>query len=181
MNQGDNIQSFHTSFPILNQSVVPCKVLTVASWPVYRFLRRLVRWSGIPISWRIFQFVVIHTVKGFCVGTEAEVDAFLEFPRFLYDTTNVGQLISGSSAFSKSNLSIWKFLTQILLKSSLKDFEHKFTSMWHKHNCMVVGTIFGIYLLCNWDESWIFLVLWPLLSFPNMLTYWVWQFNSIIF
>ena len=75
------------------------------------------------------QFVVIHTVKGFCVGSEADVDVFREFPCFLYDTTNVGQLISGSSAFSKSNLSIWKFWTQVLLKSSLKDFEHNLISM----------------------------------------------------
>ena len=52
--QGDNIQSWHTPFPIWNQSVVPCPVLTVASWPAYRFLKRQVRWSGIPISWRIF-------------------------------------------------------------------------------------------------------------------------------
>ena len=52
--QGDNIQSWHSPFPICNQSVVPCPILTVASWPVYRYLRRQVRWSGIPISWRIF-------------------------------------------------------------------------------------------------------------------------------
>ena len=56
-----DIQPWCTSFPIWNQSVVPCPVLTVASWPSYRFLRKQVRWSGIPISWRIFQFVVIHT------------------------------------------------------------------------------------------------------------------------
>ena len=62
--QGDNIQPWHTPFLIWNQSVVPCPVLSVASWPVYRFLRRQVRWSGIPIFWRIFQFVEIHTVKG---------------------------------------------------------------------------------------------------------------------
>ena len=98
------------------------------------------------------QFVVIHTVKGFCVGSEAEVDVFLEFPCFLYDTTNVGNLISCSSAFSKSSLFIWKFLTQVLLKCNLKDFEHKFTSIRNKHNSMVVGTILGIYFLCNWDE-----------------------------
>ena len=59
--QGDNIQPWHTPFPIWNQSVVPCPVLTVASWPAYRFLRRQVRWSGIPISLRIFQFMVIYT------------------------------------------------------------------------------------------------------------------------
>ena len=63
--QTEKIQPWCIPFPILNQSVVPCQVLTVASWPVYRFLRRKVRWSGIPISWRIFQFVLIHTVKGF--------------------------------------------------------------------------------------------------------------------
>ena len=59
--QDDNIQPCHTPFPIWNQSVVPCQVLTVASWPAYRFLRRQIRWSGIPISLGIFQFVVIHT------------------------------------------------------------------------------------------------------------------------
>ena len=60
--QGDNVQPWRTSFPIWNQSVVPCPVLTVASWPAYKFLKRQVGWSGIPSSLRIFQFVVIHTV-----------------------------------------------------------------------------------------------------------------------
>ena len=71
--QGDDIQPWHTPFPIWNQSVVPCPVLTVASWPAYRFLRRQVRWSGIPISWRIFQFVVIYIIKGFGVVNEGYV------------------------------------------------------------------------------------------------------------
>ena len=62
---GDNIQPWCTPFPIWNQSVVPCPFLIVASWPAYRFLRRQVRWSGIPIFSRIFQFVVIHTDQGF--------------------------------------------------------------------------------------------------------------------
>ena len=61
--QSDNIQPWHTHFPIWNQSIVPCPVLTVASWPAHRFLKRQVRRPGVPISWRIFQFVVIHTVK----------------------------------------------------------------------------------------------------------------------
>ena len=65
--QSDNIQPWHTSLPIWNQSVFPCLVLTVASWPAYRFLRRRLRWSGITISLRIFQFVGIHTVKGFTI------------------------------------------------------------------------------------------------------------------
>jgi len=74
--QGEHIQPWHTPFPIWNQSVVPCSVLSVASWPAYRFLRRQVRWSGIPITFRIFQFVVIHTVKGFGIVNKAEVDVF---------------------------------------------------------------------------------------------------------
>ena len=65
--QGDNIQPWCAPFLIWTQSVVPCPVLTVASWPAYRFLRRQVRWSGIPISLIIFQFIVIHTVKGFFI------------------------------------------------------------------------------------------------------------------
>ena len=74
--QGDSIQPWCTPFPIWDQSVVPCAVLIVASWPAYRFLRRKVRWSGIPISLRIFQFVVIHTFKGFSIVNKAEVDVF---------------------------------------------------------------------------------------------------------
>ena len=64
-----------------------------------------------------------HTVKGFSIVNEAEVDVFLEFPCFLYDPMKVGNLISGSSSFSKSSLYIWKFLVHILLKPNLKDFE----------------------------------------------------------
>ena len=104
--QGDNIQPWCTSFPIWNQSIVSCPVLTIASWLEYRFLRRQVTWSGIPNSLRIFQFVVIHTVKGFSAVNEAEVDVFLEFTCFIYDPIDVGNLITCSSAFSKSNLYI---------------------------------------------------------------------------
>ena len=75
------------------------------------------------------EFVVIHTVKGFSIVNEAEVDVFLEFSCFFYDPTDVGNLISGSSAFSKSSLNIWKFLVHILLKPGLKNFEHSFASM----------------------------------------------------
>ena len=72
---------------------------------------------------------MIHTVKGFSIVNETEVDVFLEFPWFLYDLVNVGNLISGSSAFSKLNLNIWNFLVYIMLKPSLEDFEHNFISM----------------------------------------------------
>ena len=70
------------------------------------------------------QFVVIHTVKGFRVVNESEVDVFLEFSCFFYDPMDVGNLISGSSTFFKYNLNIWKFLVHILLKPVLENFEH---------------------------------------------------------
>ena len=108
--QGDNIQLWQNPFPIWSQSVVPCPVLTVASWPPYRFLRSQVSWSGILIFLKIFQFVVIHVVKGFVVIQKAEVDVTLELSCFFYDPADVGSLISGSSAFSKPNLNIWKFM-----------------------------------------------------------------------
>ena len=75
------------------------------------------------------QFVVIHTIKGFSVVDEAEVDVFLEFSCFFYDPVNVGNLISGSSAFSKSSFNIWKFSVLVLLKPGLKNFEHYFASV----------------------------------------------------
>ena len=75
------------------------------------------------------QFVVIHTVKGFGVINKAEVDAFLELPCFFYDPTVVGNLISGSSAFSKSILNIWNFSFHVLLTPSLENIEHYFASV----------------------------------------------------
>ena len=133
--EGDNIQPWCTPFPILNQSVVPCPVLTVASSLAYRFLRKQVWWSGIPISWRIFLFLVIHTVKGFSIVTEAEVGVFLKFSCFFYSPVDLGNLISVCFAFSKSNLNIWKFSVYILLKRSLEDFEHYSASVWDQWNC----------------------------------------------
>ena len=75
------------------------------------------------------QYVVIHTVKGFSVDNEAQVDVFLELSCFFYDPVDVGNLISASSAFSKSSLNIWKFLVHVLLKPGLENFEHYFTSV----------------------------------------------------
>ena len=75
------------------------------------------------------QCAVFHRVKGFSVVNEAEVDVFLEFPCFLYDPTNTGDLISGSTAFSKHSLYVWKFSVHALLKLKLKNFEHNLTSM----------------------------------------------------
>ena len=169
------------SFPFIwNQSVVPCPVLTVASWPAYRFLKRQVRRSGIPISLRIFHSLLWSTVKGFDIVNKAEVDIFLELPCYFNDPTDVGNLISGSSAFSKTSLNIWKFMVHILLKPGLENFEHYFTSVWDECNCAVVWAFFSIVFLWDWNENWPFPVLWPLLSFPNFLAYWEQHFHSVI-
>ena len=78
---------------------------------------------------------------------------FFEFPRFLCDPVKVGNLISGSSFFSKSSLDIWKFLVRIMLKPSMQDFKHDLTSMGDECNCPMVSTFFGTTLLGNWDED----------------------------
>ena len=127
------------------------------------------------------QFVVIYTVKGFGIVSRTEIDVLLELSHFFDDPTDVGNLISGSSAFSKSSLNIWKFLVHILLKPGLENFEHYFASVWDECNCAVVWAFFGIAFFWDWNENWPFSVLWPLLSFPNLLAYWVQHFHSIIF
>ena len=100
---------------------------------------------------------------------------------FFNDPADVGNLISGSSAFSKTSLNIWKFMVHVLLKAGLENFEHYFTSMWEEWNCTVVWAFFGIAFLRDWNENWPFPVLWPLLSSPNLLANWVQHFHSIIF
>ena len=84
------------------------------------------------------QFVVVHAVKGFGIVNKAEIDVFLEFSCFFHDPADVGNLISGSSAFSKTSLKIWKFMVQVLLMPDLENFEHYFTSLWEGCNCAVV-------------------------------------------
>ena len=99
------------------------------------------------------QFIMIHTDKGFGVVNETEVDVFLEFPCLLYNPANVGNLISGSSSFSKPSLDIWKFLIHIMLKSSMQDFKHDLTSMGDESNCPRASIFFSTSLLGNWDED----------------------------
>ena len=98
------------------------------------------------------QFVVIYKVKGFGVINRAEVDVFLEFSCLFYYLMDVGNLISGSSAFSKSSLNFWNFTIHVLLKPGLENFEHYFTSVWDECNCAVVWKIFGIAFLWDWNE-----------------------------
>ena len=148
--QGENIQLWYIPFPILNQSLVLCLVLTVASWQ--------------------FPTVCCDSHKSFSVVNEAEVDVFLTLPCFVHDPANVGNLISGSSASSKPSLYTWEVLVHVLLKPSLKNFEQYFASLWSECNSL------DILWHCpslDWNENWPFPVLWPLLSFPNLLTYWV--------
>ena len=126
------------------------------------------------------QFVVIYTVKGFGIVNKAEIDVFLKLSCLL-DPMDVGNFISGSSAFAKSSLNIWKFMVHIPLKPDLENFQHYFPSVWDECNCAVVWTFFGIAFVWDWNENWPVSVLWPLQCFPNFLVYWVQHFHSIIF
>ena len=86
---------------------------------------------------------MIHTVKGFGIVNKAEVDVFLELSCFFHDPADVGNLISGSSAFSKTSLNIWEFTVHILLKPGLENFEHDFTSVWDECNGAVFEHSYG--------------------------------------
>ena len=109
-----------------------------------------------------------HTVKGFSVVNEAEVDVFLEFFLFLW-SNGCWQFDLGSSTFFKSSLYIWKFLVHIQLKPSLKDFEHYLASMWNECSCTVIGTFFGLPFFCigmktdlfqSCGHCWVFQICW---------------------
>ena len=113
------------------------------------------------------RFVMIHTVKGYNVVNETEIDVFLKLPCFLYNLENVGNLISSSSSFSKPSLDIKKFFAHIMLKPGMQDFKHDLTSMGDECNCPMVSTFFGTTFLGNWDED--FPVLWLLLDRPDLL------------
>ena len=103
------------------------------------------------------QFIVIHTVKGF--GIVNKTKNFFSETLLLFGPADVGNLISGSSAFSKTSLNIWKFTVHILLMPGLEDFEHYFTSVWNEFNCAVVWAFFSIAFLLDWNENWPFPVL----------------------
>ena len=127
------------------------------------------------------QFVVIDTVKYFGRINKAEVDVSLELSCFFDDPTDVGSLISGSFAFSKSSLNIWMSMVHVMLKLSLENFEHYFAGVWDECYRAADWTLFNIALLWDWNKNWPFPVMWPLLSFPDLLTNHVQHFQSIIF
>ena len=113
------------------------------------------------------QFIVIHTVKGPGIVNKAEIDVFLEPFSFFDDPADVGNFISGPSAFSKTSLNIWKFMVHVLLKPGLENFKHYFTRVWDECNCAVVWGFFGIAFLWYWNENWPFPVPWPLLYYTS--------------
>ena len=112
-------------FPLWNQSIVPCPVLTVLCFltciQISQEAGQVIWYSHLLNNFP--QFVVIHRIKGFGIVNKAEIDVFLELSCFFDDPADVGNLISGSSAFSKSSLNIWKFTVQVLLKPGLEKFE----------------------------------------------------------
>ena len=106
---------------------------------------------------------------------------FLELSRFFDNLADVGNLISGSSAFSKTSLNIWKFTVHVFLKPGLENFEQYSTSVWDECSCAVVWTFIGIAFLWDWNEHWPFPILWPLQSFPDLLAYWAYCLIANLF
>ena len=160
------MQPWRTPFPNLEPVYRTMFNSNCCSWPAHRFLRRQVRWSGIHISWRIFHSLLwVQAVKGFGIINKAEIDVFLELSCFFDDPMDVSNLISGSSAFSKSSLNIWNFMVHVQLKLDLENFEHYFANRWDECNWLVVWEFFGIAFLWDWNENWLFPVLWPLCVF----------------
>ena len=116
-------------------------------------------------------FVQVHV---HCIGDAIQ----LSHPLMTSSPANVGNLIS---AFSKPSLGNQKFLVCVMLRPSMQDFKHELISMGDECNILIVWTFFRTALLGNWDEDWPFPVPWPLLGFPDLWTYWVQHFDSIIF
>ena len=144
--QDDNIQLWCTPSPIWKQSIVPCLVLTIAS---YRFLMRQVRWSGIPISWRIFQFAEIHTVKGFGIVNKAEVDVFLEFFCF---------------SMIQWMLAIWSLVCLPFLNkawtSGSSQFRYSWNLAWRILSITLLACVKWVQLCGSLNILWHFLSLW---------------------
>ena len=147
--------------------------------PAHRFLRRQFRWCLIFPSLEEFSTVCCDLHKGFGIVNK-EVNVFLEYLAF----SMIQQMLAILSLVSLPFLNpAWTSGSSCFtyLKSGLGNFEHYFSSVWDVCNCAVVWAFFGIPFLWDWNENQHFPVLWPLLSFPNLLAYWVQHFHSIIF
>ena len=132
---------------------------------------------------------MIHRVKGFGIVNKADVGVFLELCCFFYDPTDVGNLISGSSAFSKSSLNIWKFMVHVLLKLGLENFEHYFARVWDECNSVVVWAFFciallGIRMKIDFFQScghwWIFQICWHIESSTFTAYFRIWNSSTAI-
>ena len=163
-----NLEQVHCSMSSSNCCFLTCIQISQKAGKVvwYSHLFKNVPW-----------FVMIHTIEGFSIVNKAEIDVFLELFCFFYEPTDVGNLISGSSAFSKSSLNIWKFFVHLLWKPGLENFEHYFASVWIEWNCAVVQhslalPFFGIemkaYLFqsCGWKRLKSFLYINPESTLP---------------
>ena len=151
-----------------------------AMFLLFNMLSRLVT-AFLPRSKCLWMQKMAWWLMAAVIFDETEVDVFLEFSCFFYDPMDVGNFIFGSSAFSKSSFNIWKFSVHVHLKPSLENFEHYFASLWDKCNSVVVDTFLALPSFEIGMKKWAFPVLWPLLSFPNLLAYWLQHFHSIIF
>ena len=136
------------------------------------------------------QFIVSHTVKGFHIVNKAEIDVFLEFSCFFDDPTNVDNLISGYSMFSKTSLNIWKFTVHVLLKLGLENFKYYFTNMWDECNCAGVEhylglPFFGIGMKTDLFQScghrWVFQICWHIeWSTFTASSFKIWNSSTVI-
>ena len=106
------------------------------------------------------QFIVIHTIKGFGIVNKAEIGVFLELSCFFDDPMDVGNLVSGSSAFSKTSLNIWKFTVHVLLKPGLENFEHYFTSVWDECNYNPTDSLLKQYLSGQAIKMVVMIIFW---------------------
>ena len=166
-----NFESFHCFMTSSNYCFLTCMQVSQEAGKVF--------WHSYLLK-NFHNMLWFTQSKALAQSIKQKKDIFLEFSCSFYDL-DVGILISGFSAFSKSSLYIWMFSVHILLKPILKDFKYYLSIMWNECSCMVVWTFFIIAHVWDWNENWAFPLLWPLLSFPNLLTYWVQHFNSIIF
>ena len=165
--QGDNIRPWHTPFPILNQPsmsfsnccLLNCMQVSQETGQVFWYSHFL---KNFP------PFAMIHPVKGFSAVNEAEVDIFLELSCLFYDPMDVAIWSLVSLPFTNS---AWTSGCSRFMKPGLENFEHYFASLSGECNSCGSLNIFGIAFLWNWNENLSFPVLWPLMSFPNLLAY----------
>ena len=147
--QGDNIQPWCTPFPIWNQSVVPHPVRTIASWPAYRFLKRQVRWSGIPICFRIFHSLLWSTQSKVWHSQESRNRCFSGALLLFPWSSGCWQFDLWFLCLFYNQLEHLEVHCWCIAEAWLREFEHYLTSMWDECNCVAVWAFFGIAFL--WD------------------------------